>query len=198
SGAQRAASTPRSFASSAPHLSTTSVKTSRASCRVGSTLSSTASAKTAMEARSRRKRGGLLCAYGYTAGVQPQRAPLTILMWLARQYLQSLWTRSLRGKRTRIYSINLMRARHPSWFKQDLERLFGLLATGAIRPRLAERISFDQVAEAHRRLEAGGLRGKPVLCPGPPSRPGPGPPRPPPRRPTPPTPARAASQRHTV
>src|SRR5215813_12569845 len=31
------------------------------------------------------KRGGLLCAYGYTAGVQPQRAPLAILMWLARQ-----------------------------------------------------------------------------------------------------------------
>src|SRR5215468_3348989 len=116
------------------------------------------------------KRGGLLCAYGYTAGVQPQRGPLTILMWLARQYLQSLWTRLLRGKRTHIYSINLMRARHPSWFKQDLERLFGLLSTGAIRPRLAERISFDQVAEAHRRLEAGGLDGKLVLCPDLPSR----------------------------
>jgi NADPH:quinone reductase len=38
----------------------------------------------------------------------------------------------------------------------DLERLFGLLATRAIRPRVAERISFDEVAEAHRRLEAGG------------------------------------------
>jgi NADPH:quinone reductase-like Zn-dependent oxidoreductase len=49
------------------------------------------------------------------------------------------------------------RARHPTWFKEDLERLFGLLATGAIRPHVAERISFDEVAEAHRRLEAGGL-----------------------------------------
>jgi NADPH:quinone reductase-like Zn-dependent oxidoreductase len=39
------------------------------------------------------------------------------------------------------------------------------LATGAIRPRVAERISFDEVAEAHRRLEAGGLEGKLVLCP---------------------------------
>jgi NADPH:quinone reductase len=58
-----------------------------------------------------------------------------------------------------------MRARHPTWFKEDLERLFGLLATGAIRPRVAERISFDEVAEAHRRLEAGGLEGKLVLCP---------------------------------
>jgi len=39
------------------------------------------------------------------------------------------------------------------------------LATGAIRPCLANRISFAEVAEAHRRLEGGGLVGKLVLCP---------------------------------
>jgi NADPH:quinone reductase-like Zn-dependent oxidoreductase len=112
------------------------------------------------------KRGGLLCAYGYTAGVQAQRRILTILMWLARVYL---WRRLLSwlpgGKRTRVYSINVMRARHPAWFREDLERLFGLLATRTIRPRVAERISFDEIAEAHRRVEAGGLEGKLVLCP---------------------------------
>jgi len=111
------------------------------------------------------KRGGLLCAYGYTAGVKPQRRPLTILMWLARQYLQSLLMWLLRGKRTRIYSINLMRAQHPTWFREDLERLFGLLAICAIQPRIADRISFDEVSDAHRRVEAGGLEGKLVLCP---------------------------------
>jgi NADPH:quinone reductase-like Zn-dependent oxidoreductase len=58
-----------------------------------------------------------------------------------------------------------MRARHPAWFQEDLERLFGLLAVGAIRPRVAERITFDKIVEAHRRLEAGGLVGKLVLCP---------------------------------
>lgn len=63
-----------------------------------------------------------------------------------------------------------MRARHPAWFREDLGRLFELLATGAIRPRVAEWISFDEVAEAHRRLEAGGLEGKLVLCPDLPSR----------------------------
>jgi len=112
------------------------------------------------------KRGGLLCAYGYTAGVQAQRRLFTILMWLARVYL---WKRLLSwlpgGKRVRVYSINVMRARHPAWFREDLGRLFGLLATRAIRPRVAERISFDEIAEAHRRLEAGGLEGKLVLCP---------------------------------
>jgi len=108
------------------------------------------------------KRGGLLCAYGYSAGVQAQRRMLTMLMWIARLYL---WSRVPGGKRARFYSINVMRARRPDWFREDLQRLFGLLATGAIRPRVAERLSFDEVAEAHRRLEAGGLDGKLVLCP---------------------------------
>jgi NADPH2:quinone reductase len=108
------------------------------------------------------KPGGLLCAFGYTAGVQTQRRMFTILMLMARLYLSGC----LPGrKRVRFYSINAMRTRHPAWFREDLERLFGLLAAGAIWPRVAERISFDEVAEAHRRLEAGGLEGKLVLCP---------------------------------
>jgi len=113
------------------------------------------------------KRGGLLCVYGYTAGVQAQRRLLTMLMWVARLYL-SRWVPG--GKRARGYSINVMRAQHPAWFREDLEHLLSLLAARAIRPRIAERISFDQVAEAHRRLEAGGLEGKLVLCPDVPSR----------------------------
>ena len=108
------------------------------------------------------KRGGLLCAYGYTAGVQAQRRMLTMLMWVARLYL---WRWLPGGKRARGYSINVMRAQHPAWFREDLEHLLGLLAARAIRPRVSERISFDEVAEAHRRLEAGGLDGKLVLCP---------------------------------
>jgi NADPH2:quinone reductase len=100
------------------------------------------------------KRGGLLCAYGYSAGVQAQRRMVTMLMWIARLYL---WRWLPGGKSACFYSINVMRARHPAWFREDLERLFGLLATGTIRPRVAERISFDEITEAHRRLEAGGL-----------------------------------------
>jgi NADPH:quinone reductase-like Zn-dependent oxidoreductase len=108
------------------------------------------------------KPGGLLCAIGFSASVQPQRRILPIMMEIGRLYL---WRLLPGGKRARFYSVNVMRARHPTWFKEDLERLFGLLATGTIRPRVAERISFDQVTEAHRRLEAGGLEGKLVLCP---------------------------------
>ena len=106
--------------------------------------------------------GGLLLAIGFSAGVQAQQSMRTILMSIARMYL---WRFRPGGKRTRFYSINAMRARHPAWFKEDLTHLFGLLATHAIRPRVAGRISFDEVADAHRRLEAGGLEGKLVLCP---------------------------------
>jgi NADPH:quinone reductase-like Zn-dependent oxidoreductase len=113
------------------------------------------------------KPGGLLLAIGYSAGVQAQQRMRTILMSIARMYL---WRFLPGGKHTRFYSINAMRARHPAWFHEDLERLLGLLATHAIRPRVAERISFDEVADAHRRIEAGGLEGKLVLCPDLPSR----------------------------
>ena len=117
------------------------------------------------------RRGGLLCAYGYSAHVQASRRLRTMLPWLARVYV---WRRVLSwlpgGKRVRMYSINLLRARHPAWFRDDLERLLGMLATGAIRPRVAERISFDEIVEAHRRVEGGGLDGKLVLCPDLPAR----------------------------
>jgi NADPH:quinone reductase-like Zn-dependent oxidoreductase len=108
------------------------------------------------------KRGGLLCAYGYSAGVQGHRRMLTMLMWIARLYL---WRWLPGGRRAFFYSINAMRLQHPRWFEEDLKRLFALLASGAIQPRVAARISLDEVAEAHRRLEAGGLEGKLVLCP---------------------------------
>lgn len=108
------------------------------------------------------KPGGLLCAYGYSAGVEGRRRMLTMLMWIARLYL---WRLLPGGKRAFFYSINAMRLRHPAWFIEDLQHLLALLASGAIRPRVAERIPLDDVAEAHRRLEAGGLDGKLVLCP---------------------------------
>jgi NADPH:quinone reductase-like Zn-dependent oxidoreductase len=108
------------------------------------------------------KPGGLLVAMGYSAGVQEKRRMRSMVGWIARLYL---WRWLPGAKRAFFYSINVMRALHPAWFREDLERLFGLLASGAIRPRVAERVSFDGVAEAHRRLEEGGLKGKLVLCP---------------------------------
>jgi NADPH:quinone reductase-like Zn-dependent oxidoreductase len=108
------------------------------------------------------KRGGLLIAIGYSAGAQAGQGMPALLATIARLYL---WGWMTGGKRTRFYSINAMRARHPDWFKQDLALLLQLLRDGRIRPHVAGRISFEQVIDAHHRLEAGGLEGKLVLCP---------------------------------
>lgn len=106
--------------------------------------------------------GGLLVAIGYSASAQAKQGMMAVLAAIARLYV---WGWMPGGKRTRFYSINAMRVRHPDWFKQDLAQLFDLLGRGDIKPKVAERISFDQVIDAHRRLEAGGLEGKLVLCP---------------------------------
>ncbi len=112
------------------------------------------------------KPGGLVCIYGYTAAVQARRGLLATFAWITRVYARrKLMSFLPNGKKLRVYSINAMRATHLPWFKEDLGKLFALLAERAIAPRVAERIGFDQVAEAHRRLEAGGLDGKLVLCP---------------------------------
>lgn len=108
------------------------------------------------------KPGGLLVAIGYSAGAEARQGMLRTLANIARLYL---WGLVPRGKRTRFYSVNAMRARHPNWFKQDLAYLFELLREGQISPKVEELISFEEVPDAHRRLEVGGLQGKIVLCP---------------------------------
>jgi NADPH:quinone reductase len=86
----------------------------------------------------------------------------TMGWWLLRLHL---WNWSPNGKRARFYSIAALRKRHPDWYRADLEKLLGLLSAKAIRPRIAERIGLDGVADAHRRMEAGGVTGKIVICP---------------------------------
>lgn len=108
------------------------------------------------------RRGGELVAIGFSASVQAKQGMLSILASIGRLYL---WRWLPGGKRARFYSINVMRARHLDWFREDLATLLQMLAAGSIKPRVAERIGFDRVVDAHRRLEAGGLEGKIVLCP---------------------------------
>ena len=153
-GAPRAASMGRSSASSAPHRSTTNATTSRV-LPAGATSSSTALARTAIAAHSRRSSAAACSAPMATRRACRRNVMLTMLMWIARLYL---WSWLPGGKRALPRSMD---AGATSFGRTRL----GLLATRAIRPRVAERISFEEVAEAHRRLEAGGLEGKLVLCP---------------------------------
>jgi len=107
-------------------------------------------------------RNGLLIAIGFSAGVQAKQGMFRILVGIGLLYLRQLLPA---GKRARFFSINAMQFRHPQWYVEDLTQLFTLLQNGEIHPQVAERISFDRVAEAHRRIEQGGTVGKVILCP---------------------------------
>jgi NADPH2:quinone reductase len=107
------------------------------------------------EARRATARGGTLVWYGFmgagttgallrTAGNVFAGAPLT-------------------GKRGRFYGITLLYRKDPRPLREDLARLFALLAEGRIRPRIAERLPLLAARRANERLEAGAIEGKLVL-----------------------------------
>lgn len=105
------------------------------------------------------KPGGTFVPIGMSALLE--RTPSLILA-IARAVLWSL----LPGRRrTDFYSITKTRKQHPEWYAEDLASLFDALAAGQIQPTVAERLTLDQVAHAHMRLEGGGLTGKLVLDP---------------------------------
>ena len=90
-------------------------------------------------------------------------APLALLgLWFAKLW----WWNKFSGARSASFvSITSLRKKHPDWFVADLGTLLDMLARGEIKPRVAERIGLDAVADAHLRLERGGLDGKIVLVP---------------------------------
>ena len=105
---------------------------------------------------------GHLSAYGVSAGIQAN-APLALMgVWLAKLWW---WNTFSAARTTSFFSITALRKKHPDWFMADLSLLIGMLAQGTIKPRVAERIALDAVADAHTRLERGGLEGKIVLIP---------------------------------
>jgi NADPH:quinone reductase-like Zn-dependent oxidoreductase len=106
--------------------------------------------------------GGRLIAFGFSQPIQGGASLLKMGYWLGRLHV---WNWLPNGRAARFYSITALRKRHPGWYRADLEKLFELLAEGRIHPRIAERIGLADVADAHRRIERGGLDGKIVICP---------------------------------
>ena len=106
---------------------------------------------------------GHLSAYGFSAGVASNASMALIGLWFAKLW----WWNTFSGARTAsFFSIMSVRKEHPDWFATDLGVLLAMLSRGDIAPHVAERIGLDFVADAHRRLERGGLEGKIVLVPG--------------------------------
>ncbi len=105
---------------------------------------------------------GHLAAFGVSAGIQRNVSIALVGFWFVKLWW---WNTFSGGRSTSFFSITSLRRKHPDWFVADLGQLLGMLKRGEIKPRVAERIALDAVADAHARIERGGLEGKIVLIP---------------------------------
>ncbi len=101
------------------------------------------------------KRGGTLVWYGFMGAG-------SLLSMLRSAVNTFLWAR-LTGKTGAFYGITLLYRKDPRPLRQDLPKLFALLAESKIRPRIAERLPLLDARRANERLEAGNIEGKLVL-----------------------------------
>jgi NADPH:quinone reductase-like Zn-dependent oxidoreductase len=69
------------------------------------------------------------------------------------------------GKRAFWYNIKSLRDSHPDWFREDLSKLFRLLADKRIQPVIAEKLPLREAARANEMLERAQISGKIVLLP---------------------------------
>jgi len=106
------------------------------------------------------KRGGTVVGYGFM-GTLVNGKPST---WLTVRGLASLLVGArLSGRRGNFYGITLLYRRDKAPLKEDLPKLFALLAARKIEPVIAHRLPLLAVRRSQELLEAGGLAGKIVL-----------------------------------
>jgi NADPH:quinone reductase-like Zn-dependent oxidoreductase len=105
---------------------------------------------------------GHLSAFGISAAIQRNLSLLRVGLWFAKLWW---WNTFSGGRSASFFAITALRKKHPDWFVADLGQLLGMLKRGEIKPRVAERITLDEVADRHTRIEQGGLEGKIVLIP---------------------------------
>ncbi|WP_343081386.1 medium chain dehydrogenase/reductase family protein [Ostreiculturibacter nitratireducens] len=104
------------------------------------------------------KPGGMLVAFGFQNEVLGRGGSIPMDFVKLK-----LWDWLPNGHATAFYSIGAMRRKHPDWFRDDLTRLFEMLATGRIAPVVAEVLPLAEVRRAHERVEAGEVAGKLLL-----------------------------------
>jgi len=101
------------------------------------------------------RRGGTVAWYGFV-GVEGTLA-------MARSALWFFALAPLLGRHSHTYGITTLYEKDPRPFREDLPKLFELLAAKTIAPRIAETFPLLAAREANERLEAGGVDGKLVL-----------------------------------
>lgn len=101
------------------------------------------------------RRGGVVVWYGFVGAKG--------LPDLARSALQVFVGARTRGRRGAFYGITQLYRKNPQPFREDLPKLFALLAEKKIQPRIAQTLPLLEARTANERLEAGGIEGKLVL-----------------------------------
>ena len=106
---------------------------------------------------------GKMLVYGLSAAISPKGANHAAA--LGSFVLLGALKLIPDGKSADFYSITTMKKRHREWFREDLSKLFDLLAQKQIAPVIAERLPLSAVPRAHELLERGETSGKLVLLP---------------------------------
>lgn len=105
-------------------------------------------------------RGGSLVCYGAQAAVTEGRSAAAIGFALL-----GLMKIIPDGRRASWYNIKSLRDAHPDWFRQDLTKLFDLLAHRQMQPVIAARLPLRDAPRANEMLEKAQVSGKIVLLP---------------------------------
>lgn len=103
------------------------------------------------------RRGGTVVAYGFSGALkngQPDNMATVRGMW-------SLFVGAFfRVRKSAFYGITMLYRKDPQPFREDLAKLFELLARGALKPAIATRLPLLAAREAAVMLERGGFQGK--------------------------------------
>jgi NADPH2:quinone reductase len=114
--------------------------------------------------------GGRVVAYGLTGSLRAGRSESNgsgrrhryreVSRWA--QYIVRSWV-SPGNRHVVFYSIQWLMRLKPSFFREDLTTLFGLLRDRKISPMIAGRLPLAEARQAHEMLGKGGVTGKIVL-----------------------------------
>jgi NADPH2:quinone reductase len=106
------------------------------------------------------RRGGTVVGYGFMATIEDGRAST----YLSLRGFWSLFVGAFfAGRRSVFYGITQRYRKDKTSLKEDLAKLFVLLADRKIQPKIAARLPLLAGVDAQRRLESGGVVGKIVL-----------------------------------
>jgi NADPH2:quinone reductase len=107
------------------------------------------------------RRGGQVVSYGFTSAVGRDGGSdnLGTLSGMLALFVGA----RLRGRRPAFYGITQLYRKDPAPFREDLPRVFQLLAERKVQPLIAHRLPLLSGRAGQELLERGGVRGKIVL-----------------------------------